>query len=99
MKDTIPTITTGPLPASTKVYLPGEIHDIRVPMRQIAVSNEDPLSVYDSSGPYSDRRPRSTSRRAWAICAETGWPSAAMSRPMTDARSRRPITALPKARA
>ncbi len=49
-----PTITTGPLPASRKVFARGRLHDIRVPMREIAVSNEDPLTVYDSSGPYTD---------------------------------------------
>jgi phosphomethylpyrimidine synthase len=53
-----PEVTTGPLPASTKIYLAGEIHpDIRVPMRQIALhptSGEAPVNVYDSSGPYTD---------------------------------------------
>ena len=51
---TPPRITTGGLSASCKVHLPGQIHDIRVPMRQIAISNEAPLMVYDSSGPYTD---------------------------------------------
>lgn len=56
----IPTIdvTTGPLPASTKIYVPGELHPhIRVPMRQIALhptANEAPVTVYDTSGIYSD---------------------------------------------
>ncbi|MBU2327421.1 MAG: phosphomethylpyrimidine synthase ThiC, partial [Alphaproteobacteria bacterium] len=52
-----PDVTTGPLPASTKIFLPGEIHpDIRVPMRQITLhptSGEPPVAVYDSSGPYT----------------------------------------------
>ncbi|WP_099867660.1 phosphomethylpyrimidine synthase ThiC [Pararhizobium haloflavum] len=56
--DATPTVTTGPLPASTKVFKPGTIHPaIRVPMRQIAVhpsAGEPPVTVYDSSGPYSD---------------------------------------------
>lgn len=51
-------VTTGPLPASTKIHLPGEIHpDIRVPMRQITLhptSGEPTVTVYDSSGPYTD---------------------------------------------
>ena len=49
-------ITTGPLPASTKIHLAGAIHpDIRVAMREIAVSGgEAPLRVYDTSGPYTD---------------------------------------------
>ncbi|NHX27204.1 phosphomethylpyrimidine synthase ThiC, partial [Escherichia coli] len=54
MKDTIPQITTGALPASRKIYQTGAIHDIRVPLREIDVSNEDALCVYDSSGPYTD---------------------------------------------
>ena len=51
-------VTTGPLPASKKIYHPGTIHpDIRVPMREIAVhptAGEPPVTVYDSSGPYTD---------------------------------------------
>lgn len=53
-----PTVTTGPLPASTKVFKAGVLHpDIRVPMREIALhptANEPPVTVYDCSGPYSD---------------------------------------------
>jgi phosphomethylpyrimidine synthase len=52
-----PVVTTGPLPASTKVLKAGTIHpDIRVPMRQIALhptAGEPPVTVYDSSGPYT----------------------------------------------
>ncbi|MEM6832957.1 MAG: phosphomethylpyrimidine synthase ThiC [Pseudomonadota bacterium] len=52
------TVTTGPLPASQKVYKPGEIHkDLRVPMREIALhptANEPPVTVYDTSGIYSE---------------------------------------------
>jgi phosphomethylpyrimidine synthase len=52
---TIPRITTGGLPASSKIHLRGELHgDIRVPMRQISLDGEPPLNVYDSSGPYTD---------------------------------------------
>ncbi len=45
-------------PASRKVYRAGRVHpDLRVPMREIALhpsSGEPPLTVYDSSGPYTD---------------------------------------------
>ncbi|MDZ4310495.1 MAG: phosphomethylpyrimidine synthase ThiC [Cypionkella sp.] len=55
---TVPVVTTGALPASSKVHLPGAIFpDLRVPMRQIAVhpsAGEPPVMVYDSSGPYTD---------------------------------------------
>jgi phosphomethylpyrimidine synthase len=51
-------ITTGPLPASRKVYIEGKIHaDVRVPMREISLhetADEPPLRVYDTSGPYTD---------------------------------------------
>ncbi len=53
-----PDVTTGPLPASTKIFLGGDMHpDIRVPLRQIALhptSGEPPVHVYDASGPYTD---------------------------------------------
>ncbi|MFT8806842.1 MAG: phosphomethylpyrimidine synthase ThiC, partial [Acetobacter aceti] len=54
MNASIPAITTGPLPASSKVHVQGTLHDIKVPMRQIEISDECPLNVYDSSGPYTD---------------------------------------------
>ncbi|OWY08779.1 phosphomethylpyrimidine synthase ThiC [Thioclava sp. F42-5] len=53
-----PKITTGPLPASRKIYVEGALHEgLRVPMREIAMhptAGEAPLPVYDSSGPYTD---------------------------------------------
>ena len=52
------TVTSGPLPASRKIHVPGKIHaDIRVPMREITLepsAKEPPVRVYDTSGPYSD---------------------------------------------
>ncbi|MBX4870558.1 phosphomethylpyrimidine synthase ThiC [Rhizobium bangladeshense] len=53
-----PVVTTGPLPASSKVVKPGTLYpDLRVPMREISLyptSGEPPVRVYDSSGPYTD---------------------------------------------
>tara|TARA_B100001059_G_scaffold234057_1_gene275602 strand:- start:5522 stop:7315 length:1794 start_codon:yes stop_codon:yes gene_type:complete len=53
-----PKITTGNLAASKKIYVKGKIYkDINVPMREISLhptSGEDPVVVYDSSGPYTD---------------------------------------------
>jgi phosphomethylpyrimidine synthase len=50
------------LPASRKVYKVGEIHkNLRVPMREITLhpsSGEAPLTVYDSSGPFTDQAVR-----------------------------------------
>ena len=53
-----PKVTTGPLPASRKIYAtPDGAPDLRVPLREIGLSEgsgEAPLPVYDTSGPYSD---------------------------------------------
>ena len=47
-------VTTGPLPASAKVYVPHPDHpDVAPPLREIA-TGEGPFRVYDTSGPYSD---------------------------------------------
>ncbi|MGB8051378.1 MAG: phosphomethylpyrimidine synthase, partial [Pseudolabrys sp.] len=51
-----PKVTTGPLPASRKIYSqPEAAPDLRVPLREIALdasSGESPLPVYDTTGPY-----------------------------------------------
>ena len=51
-------LTTGPLPASRKIFVQGNLHkDVYVPLREISLSDqsqEQPLHVYDSSGPYTD---------------------------------------------
>jgi len=50
-------VTTGPLPASRKIYIAGKQHrDIRVPMREITQSGktERPFCAYDTSGVYTD---------------------------------------------
>src|SRR5712672_3291336 len=53
-----PKVTTGPLPASRKVYAkPEAAPDLRVPVREIALTdaaNEPPVPVYDTTGPYTD---------------------------------------------
>jgi len=50
-------VSTGPLPASRKVFVAGQMHkDIRVAMREIEVAGgkEPAVRVYDPSGPYTD---------------------------------------------
>ncbi|WP_207539987.1 phosphomethylpyrimidine synthase ThiC [Sabulicella rubraurantiaca] len=60
MPDTLPPITpevtTGPLPGSRKIFVPGSLHPcLRVAMREVAVGGgEAPLPLYDTSGPYTD---------------------------------------------
>ena len=41
--------------ASRKIYVPGSRSDVRVPMREITLSGDNPpLRLYDTSGPYTD---------------------------------------------
>jgi phosphomethylpyrimidine synthase len=65
-QDRSDTNSRGPLPGSRKIHVPGRIHpDIRVPMREILLAASTPgspapddtvpsITVYDTSGPYSD---------------------------------------------
>lgn len=60
------TITCTPFPASRKIYVKGQLHDIRVAMREIELEDTKlhgrfgeteknaPVAVYDTSGPYTD---------------------------------------------
>ena len=70
MKDLTPNVTTGPLPGSRRVWHAGDLFpDIRVPMREIDLhptAGELPVTVYDSSGPYTDPEAR--------IAIESGLP-------------------------
>lgn len=54
---------TRPFPKSTKIYVEGSRQDIRVPMREIELSDTPtegqpeknaPVTVYDTSGPFTD---------------------------------------------
>jgi len=54
---------TRPFPGSRKIYVQGSRADIRVPMREITltptqtdqgVEDNPPITIYDTSGPYSD---------------------------------------------
>lgn len=60
-------VTREPFPASRKVHVPGVLHpDLRVAMREVALTDSppaepggaprpnDPVTVYDTSGPYTD---------------------------------------------
>ncbi|MGO4379274.1 phosphomethylpyrimidine synthase ThiC [Pseudoduganella sp. RAF53_2] len=63
----------APLPNSRKLYVTGSRADIRVPMREISLSgNNAPVTVYDTSGPYTDpdvqidiRKGLATPRAPW----------------------------------
>ena len=53
-----PKVTTGPLPASRKIYsVPDAASDLRVPLREIILepsAKEPNVTVYDTTGAYSD---------------------------------------------
>ena len=72
-----------PFPNSTKVYVKGSRDDIRVPMRQIKLTDtigdlaekNDPIHVYDTSGPYTGKSPAFFSYRQRFSCAPCLLPS------------------------
>jgi phosphomethylpyrimidine synthase len=47
-------LTREPFPQSRKVYVPGAQPGVQVPMREIALTNGETVTVYDTSGPYTD---------------------------------------------
>ncbi|HEX5612040.1 MAG TPA: phosphomethylpyrimidine synthase ThiC, partial [Burkholderiales bacterium] len=64
-----------PLPASRKVYVSGSRPDVRVPMREVSQSDtpaafgaerNEPIFVYDTSGPYTDPSARIDIRKGLA---------------------------------
>ncbi|MDX2252448.1 MAG: phosphomethylpyrimidine synthase ThiC [Nitrospira sp.] len=79
------TLSTTPFPASRKVYVSGANEGVRVPMREITLSPtksmnggaptpNEPVTVYDTSGPFTDpavtidvRRGLAPLRRPWVL--------------------------------
>ncbi|MEO0851105.1 MAG: phosphomethylpyrimidine synthase, partial [Pseudomonadota bacterium] len=55
---TTPEVTTGPLPASRKVYVQSDrFEDVAAPVRYIDLhpsADEPAVPVYDTTGPYTD---------------------------------------------
>ena len=59
-------ITSAGFPNSRKIYIPGSLHPIQVAMREITLSPtklsngelevNPPISIYDTSGPYTDEQ-------------------------------------------
>ncbi|MBN8548140.1 MAG: phosphomethylpyrimidine synthase ThiC [Deltaproteobacteria bacterium] len=48
-------ITRDPFPASRKVYVKGTLHrEVQVAMREISLDDKSAITVYDTSGPYTD---------------------------------------------
>src|SRR3954471_23267732 len=60
--DDSPTTTGTPFPGSRKTYLQGSRPDLRVPMREVALTTGDSVVLYDTSGPYTDETLRTDVR-------------------------------------
>ena len=43
-----------PFPASRKTWITGSRKDLRVPVREVSLSNGESVTLYDTSGPYTD---------------------------------------------
>ena len=52
--DALLTLTREPFPASRKAYIEGSRGDVRVPHREVTLTNGEVVSLYDTSGPYTD---------------------------------------------
>lgn len=48
------TLMREPFPASRKGYIQGSRPDLRVPVRDVTLTNDEVVSLYDTSGPYTD---------------------------------------------
>jgi phosphomethylpyrimidine synthase len=72
-------ISRDPFPASRKIYQPGHLYPIGVAMREISLASpNDPIMVYDTSGPYTDPSVESDvrmglprMRESWVVAGET----------------------------
>ncbi len=65
-------LTREPFPASRKTYVDGSHAQLRVPMRDVTLTNGEVVTLYDTSGPYTDaavdidvRRGLPDARGAW----------------------------------
>ncbi len=52
--DTRLKLTREPFPASSKQHVVGSRADLRVPMRDVRLTNGETITLYDTSGPYTD---------------------------------------------
>ena len=74
-KDPNKLISTGSFPASEKIFVQSErFPHLKVPMRQINLTNGEHQVVYDTSGPYTDENAKidihnglETPRRDWVL--------------------------------
>ena len=76
-------------PGSRRIYVPGRLYpDVRVPMREILLSDtllpdgsshpNDPVRVYDCSGPWGTLRMKGLQRTGFPPCVPPGYGPAGM---------------------
>jgi phosphomethylpyrimidine synthase len=81
-KDSIPgqhVISRDPFPASRKIHVAGHLYPINVAMREISLAGpDDRVTVYDTSGPYTDasvdldvRMGLPRTRESWVVAGES----------------------------
>ena len=71
--DQLLALTRQPFPASRKTFAPGVQHpQIRVPMREVALSNGETVTLYDTSGPYTQPEAAIDVRRGLPA-VRSGW--------------------------
>ncbi|WP_372510165.1 hypothetical protein [Actinomadura madurae] len=102
-------MTEPVVPAARKTYLQGSRPDIRVPMREVPLTNGDAVVLYDTSGPYTDpgqdtdvRRGLPPLREAWITeRGDTAAYEGRAARPEDDGRRSAPVREgfLPRRRA
>ena len=74
-----PRVTCGSLSGSRKIYSAPEGHaDLRVPLREIALTGEPPFHMYDTSGPYTDADATIDVSVGCHHCGRRGSPSATL---------------------
>ncbi len=92
------TTSRQPMPASRKVRVAGLQPGVSVPMREISLTNGETVTVYDTSGPYTDptalidlRRGLETVRSRWIAARGDTEPYAGRdAAPMDDGQHGRP---------
>ncbi|WP_028604681.1 phosphomethylpyrimidine synthase ThiC [Ottowia thiooxydans] len=69
------TLSREPFPASSKSFIQGSRPDMRVPVRDVKLTNGEVASLYDTSGPYTDPQAVIDVRRGLPTAARAGWVS------------------------